>query len=88
MKSYTVVWNPTAERQLTEFWLACSNRAEVTGAADEIDRRLAIDPSNEGESRNAGRRVLILKPLVVIFRVHEADRIVKVSQVRLFKLRR
>jgi hypothetical protein len=88
MNKFTVVWVPAAERELMELWLAGSNRADVNHAADEIDRRLAIDPLDEGESRSEGRRVLILAPLVVTYRVRNADKIVQVTHVRHFKPRR
>jgi len=79
---YTVLWKPAAERQLAELWLDAAVRHAVTQAAQEIDERLGTDPSHEGESREQGRRVLIVQPLAAFYRVVEDDRKVLVLHLR------
>jgi hypothetical protein len=75
---YTVTWKHEAEETLTRIWTEASDRQAITRAAHQIDRRLAADPDNVGESRNAGRRILIVRPLVAIYRVSHSDRLVQV----------
>ena len=79
--NYTVLWDPAAEQELADVWITAADRAAVTSAADEIDRRLRRDPEQQGESRDDGRRVLLVSPLGVLFRVLPDDRIVRVIQV-------
>jgi hypothetical protein len=79
--NYTVLWDPDAEQALADIWMNASDRGDVTAAADQIDRVLRIDPQQQGESRAQGRRVLLIAPLGVLFRVLEQDRIVRVIQV-------
>lgn len=78
---YTVVYVPSAEDQLAEIWMAATDREAVTVASDRIDRTLADDPVDAGESRPDGYRVLIELPLVVYFHILEADRMVRVLRV-------
>jgi hypothetical protein len=79
---WTVVWLPDAENELAELWLASPDRESVTVAADQIDQLLQRSPESAGESRAAGRRVVIIPPLAVFYRVLPEDRIVQVSHVR------
>jgi hypothetical protein len=68
-----------------ELWTNAAQRQRVTDAANEIDRRLATDPSNEGESRDRGRRMTFVAPLGVIFRVLPEQRVVVVIAVWQFR---
>jgi hypothetical protein len=79
--SYTVLWKPAAEAQLADLWNAGPDRGAIASAADEIDARLKRNPQAEGEDREEGRRILIIPPLAVIFKVYEPDRTVWVSDV-------
>jgi hypothetical protein len=81
--SYTVVWKEPAKARLAEIWMAATDRAAVTRAADEIDARLRDAPLDTGESREAEHRVAFIKPLVVEYAVSEADRLVSIAHVRL-----
>jgi plasmid stabilization system protein ParE len=85
--NYTVVWKPEAERRLADLWLAASDRAAVTRAANRIDQLLQTNPDQQGESRGRGRRILIEAPLGILFVVKPADRIVQVLTVWRFKTR-
>ena len=79
---WTVVWLPDAESELAELWLASTDRERTTLAADQIEKQLRHNPDSAGESRAAGRRILIVPPLAVIYRILFDDRIVQVSNVR------
>jgi len=79
--SFLVNWLPDAEQELADIWLNAPDRAAVTQASHQIDRRLKTDPDNEGEARSDGRRLLIVFPLAIIFRVIADDRRVDVIHV-------
>ena len=64
---YTVIWRPSAERELARIWNSAENRALVTSAADEVDRLLRSQPLEIGESREDGYRVLFEPPLGVFY---------------------
>ena len=81
--NYTVIFQPSAEQQLAAAWVDATDRVAVTRASDQIDTLLGIAPGQIGESRNAGRRVLVVPPLVVTYEVIEDDKQVRVLRVRL-----
>ncbi len=78
---YQVIWEPSAEKELTRLWLDSSQPDVVKLAADEIDMLLKTDPLDAGESRSDDRRILFVAPLAVVYRAFEADRRVKVLRV-------
>jgi len=79
--TFTVVWKPRQKRHLAEIWISSSDRAAVTRAADEIDRRLRLLPLEEGESREGEFRLLLIDPLGCKYQVLEDDRIVKIVRI-------
>lgn len=81
--NYTVVWQPTAEGQLAAAWVDAKDRRAVTRASDQIDTLLGFAPDRVGESRDAGRRVLVVLPLVATYEVEEGNKLVRVLRVRL-----
>lgn len=83
--NYTVLWMPDAENELAAVWMASADRTAVTTAAAELDRRLADDPENEGESRVGTRRITFEKPLAIYFDVDAARRRVQVVRVWEFR---
>ncbi|MCI0363492.1 MAG: hypothetical protein L0219_06385 [Phycisphaerales bacterium] len=78
---WTVAWLPDAESELAELWLTATDRERVTIAADQIDMQLRRYPEDAGESRASGRRILIVPPLAVTYRVLADDRLVQVVNV-------
>lgn len=85
---WTVVWLPDTEVELAELWLTSTDRERVTIAADQIDMQLRRYPVDAGESRAAGRRILIVPPLADTYRVLADDRLVQVVNVREFPERK
>jgi len=79
--TYTVVWEPTAEKALAELWNTGPDRAHITAAADTIDQTLRRDPATKGEARADDTRILICRPLAVYFTVRADDRLVTVFAV-------
>jgi hypothetical protein len=84
---WTVMWVPDAEAELAELWLASDDREAMTVATDQIEKQLRHNPESAGESRAEGRRILIMPPLAVVYRVLADDRIVQVSNVLRFPKR-
>ncbi|MEO2091422.1 MAG: hypothetical protein ABGY75_18345 [Gemmataceae bacterium] len=83
--NYTVLWLPDAENELAAVWMASADRAAVTTASTELDRRMAADPENEGESRVGSRRITFEKPLAIYFDVDTVRRRVQVVRVWEFR---
>jgi hypothetical protein len=84
--NFRVLYRPEAGRRPTEAWLNHSTaRAAITAASDLIDRLLASDPENAGESRPNGRRIPLSAPLGVLFRVDPVAREVWVTTVWYFE---
>ncbi len=78
---FKVRWSRVTRDQLAEAWLQATDRNAVTVAASQIEYRLARNPQDQGESRTRGRRILIISPLAVIFRVDEQKREVHVLRI-------
>ena len=79
--SYTVVWKPAAEEELTRLWNDADDRDAVATGANEIDQLLKSRPHNQGESRSGAVRVMFIHPLGVFFHVDDQDRLVSVLGV-------
>ena len=78
---FTVTWTPLALAALASLWNYAADRAEITTAADSLDRLLANDPNSRGEARAEGVRILIASPLAIYFRVFDDDRLATVHAV-------
>ncbi len=78
---YSVIWVPSANAELAEIWNSASDRAVITAAADTLDQLLKFHPFDVSESRENEKRIVFVPPLGAIFRVYEADRLVRVAQV-------
>jgi len=84
---YTVLYVPEAEEQLAQLWLDTEDRAAFSLASNEIDRRLAANPLDEGKSRASGLRIFLVPPLGVIYRVSPPDKTVHVVEIWTFTKR-
>lgn len=78
-----VEWIETALNEATNLWLAANSalRQEISDAMNDIDRRLARNPSGEGESRPGGRRIHFQFPLALFFRIEPSGDVVTVLHV-------
>jgi hypothetical protein len=87
---YTVGWVRSALDELADIWSQADigDRTAISWSANSIDKLLSLNPSEQGESRPKGRRILVQLPLVVQFEIVEQDRFVRVLQVRRPKKRR
>jgi hypothetical protein len=62
-------------------------RGSITTSSHQIDQRLRADPQNEGESRPNGRRIFIMPPLGVKYRVEVDGKTGSVLRVWLIRRR-
>lgn len=87
---FQVEWLESAIDRLEEFWNQADARLrrDIMDAADNVNRRLALDPHHEGESRAFGARITFVWPLVVWFRLEPDGQTVTVIRVRLLRGRR
>ena len=65
---YRVIWDPDAFRGLLRAWIAANEPEAGIRAFDAIEESLGEDAHDKGESREGERRILIVRPLGVIFR--------------------
>lgn len=63
---YTVLWTPTAERDLAELWLQSADREAIRSAADTLDSLLRDDAHLRGESRYDSLRIVHAARLALI----------------------
>lgn len=78
---FTVVWRRTAVNELAELWLRAPDREAFSLAVAQIERLLANDPREQGESREDDTRVLLILPVGVEYDVDDGDRKVLVNTV-------
>ena len=83
---YRVRWSSVAEDELTRLWIRATDRAEVTKAAQSIDKQLAGNAPNEGESRARGLRIIFASPLAATYRVFQNSMDVYVTHVWRFRV--
>jgi hypothetical protein len=85
MKPFIVVWWEYAQSRLAVEWLNALDRAAITSAANEIDRRLAADPTACVEGDHEQLLRFTVSPLSVQFTVDPVNRSVTIWTVRLIK---
>jgi hypothetical protein len=78
---WTVLYRPSAQDQLAEAWLNSPDPQSVAEAADAIDRILASNPMEVGESRSGNSRIIMQQPLTVLYDVYPDDAVVEVFAV-------
>lgn len=86
--SYRVFWRERDRNNLDVFQFLARELGRpvnaIPAAIEEIEARLASDPSAAGESRTENERVLVVPPLTVFFEVFEDQRIVLIYQFRYY----
>ncbi len=83
--TYTVHWLPEAEEELAAIWAQAADRQVSTDAADAIDQQLQREPYGQSESRDLDRRILLVSPLGVLFKVIPDGNIIYVLTVWRFE---
>ena len=79
--TFTVVWTPSALRELAALYNQASDKSAVTAASNSIDISLRDDPLSVGESRSGPTRILIEDSLRVSYDVSPDDCLVTVWAV-------
>lgn len=84
--SYRVYWRDRVRHDLDVFQFLARELGRpvnaIPAAIEEVESRLATNPSAVGESRNDAERVLVVPPLTVYFEVFEDRRVVLIYQFR------
>ena len=80
----SVRWMPRAHQELAAIWIESDSatRKRLTTQIQVIEDQLVRAPSEVGESRGPGRRLAILRDLILDLSVRELDRLVIVNAVR------
>jgi len=79
---YTVTATDAVQQQLADIYLRAADKNAVQQASDRIDVILKFAPEKAGAELGADRRLLILWPLAVVFRVLPDDYRVEVLRYR------
>lgn len=81
---FTVMWSDMAMDQMADIFVVTDlpGQDHLTTLIDGLNRRLARDPRDEGESRTGNYRVTFIGDLTVRFAVDPQSRIVRVNGVR------
>lgn len=69
--TYRVFWSPHAEERLEELLRDASHQTECATAARAIDKRLANQPLDFGESRYDAVRIAFVYPLGIQYELHQ-----------------
>jgi hypothetical protein len=80
--NYTVEWLREAENQVMVLWLRSADKNAVTHYVDQLDKLLARNPLDHGESRSLGMRLAFFRPLCVRYHVDENAKKVTVMAIR------
>ena len=79
---FTVVWKPSAKRDLATLWEAAEDWQAIAAAANGVQSQLTRAADRAGESREGDDRIIFKGPLAVTYRVSTTDRTAVVLQVR------
>jgi hypothetical protein len=87
---FRVVWPQEALDELVRIWVKSdtSFRNAITAASNEIDRTLADNPQDMGESRVGSERICFIFPLGFRFEVDRGNKMVRLLQLWSFQKRK
>lgn len=85
--TYSVVWAIPILDRLSDLYVAAdpAERERMASGVEALNRRLAMNPTEEGESREGDQRVTFTPFLVVRFRVNlmtDTVRVIAVARSR------
>ena len=77
---WAVIWRSRALDELADALVGSDLAVQdlIERQVKDLNRRLSVDPTNEGESRSGNIRVTFADPVGIIFEVASADGIVRV----------
>ncbi len=73
MTRRTVVWIPSAEKELADIWLVAKLRDHVTAAVNAIDSALSDDAEKFGSPLAEGLFAINERPIRVLFEILDED---------------
>ncbi|HKB05788.1 MAG TPA: hypothetical protein VKD90_26565 [Gemmataceae bacterium] len=78
---WAVIWRDTALNELADDMVRADLPTQdlIARQVEALNRRLATDPLNEGESRTGRVRVAFADPVGILFTVSEIDQVVWVT---------
>ena len=84
---YKLRWRKSVSRKLLDRCARAdeSRRDAILNAMASVEELLRDEPEFIGESRDAGRRFLIVKPLSVTYKIDHRDRTVFVVDVQVHR---
>ncbi len=84
---FRIRWPKSVNRQLLDTSAKADSLrlTDILTAMSEAESMLENEPEFVGESRDADKRILIVHPLYVIYKVDSRRRIVKVLRVRIHR---
>jgi hypothetical protein len=80
--NFRVEWLQSVEADLQTLWQRTEEIDALTGYAEQIDKILARNPMDQGESRSQGIRVWIRRPLGVLYHVDDNIKLVRIRRIR------
>jgi hypothetical protein len=86
----TVEWPQETLDDLTRLWTGSDSdtRKAITKACHALEKQLAHDADNTGESRSDNRRIAFESPVILVFRVEADNKTVTILEVRLMRRRK
>jgi hypothetical protein len=77
---FTVIWRTRALDELADIVVQSDLNTQdlVERQVTALNKRLAADPLDVGESRGGSRRIAIADPICILFEVSAVNRIVRV----------
>lgn len=86
---FRVRWKRSAVNELANLWLHADSaqRQAITSASHAIEQQLQADPNAESESRPNGRRICLVAPLGITFRIESDGQTVWILRVWFFRQR-
>lgn len=81
--NYTVLWRQEASTEMLANLLRANDKPATFAAAREIERRLGLDPTDEGEGREVNhQRLAFFRPFCVLYRIDEPNRTVYIERLK------
>ena len=80
--NYRVVWDYDAVDALQRIYDASRDQEGLANTVTRIGIELGLNPTQAGESRDIGKRILFKHPLVIWFRIDDRMKEVVVTNVR------
>ncbi len=70
-----------ADEMLVQY-VRAANKPAIFAASGRIERELGDDPHSAGEERGGNTRVLVVRPLLVMYSIDDAERVVFIERIR------